>query len=113
MEDYQGMYLTTNNIPFSKVMLNLSERPSMGSIVNQSNQLTQTYNYSQHLPLWLKPIKCNGFLAPIGMWFGVFPSWLFRPGFSKISDNQDQLQPRMAANLEGEDNLLSRILTNF
>ena len=101
MKDYQGEYLTGDNIPFSAAMLNLTEYPNVDIIVNQVSQLTQTYNCSPHLPLWLELIKCNGFLAPIGMWFGLFSSWLFRQGFPKILDNQDQLQLRMLANFEG------------
>ena len=103
MKAYQGAYITANNLPFSEAMINLTEKPSVDSIVNQIDQLTCNYNCSPHLSLSLKLIKCNEFLASMGMWFGGFimvvQSGL---GFSKISDNQDQLQLKMAANLEGE-----------
>ena len=79
MKDYKGEYLIADNIPFATVMMNLPERTGVASIVNQVTQLTQNYNYSPHLPFWLRLIKINGFLAPIGVWFGGGgSSWLFR-----------------------------------
>jgi len=53
-------------------VINLTERPSSESIVNQIFQITRDYNCSPHLPLWMKFIKSNGFLTPIwGRGLGV------------------------------------------
>ena len=54
------------------------------------------------MPLWVKLLKVNGFLVPPGLWFEGFSSWLFTPGFSTVSADQDQLWLKTLANLEGE-----------
>ena len=113
MESYKGAYITANNLPFSEAMLNLTERPSVNSILNEVHQLTRNYNCSPHLPLWMKLIKCNGFLAPTGMWFGGFSSWLFCLGFSQVLDNQDQLWLKTSASLEGERKASTKDLKIF
>ena len=85
MKDYKGDYLIADNIPFSTAILNLTERPGASSIVNQVNQITRNYNCSPHLPLWLKLVKVNGFLAPTGFWYGGF-----HLGFSVPDSQQSQ-----------------------
>ena len=67
IKDYRGEYHLVNDITFSAAMLDLTEQPGVGSIVNQVTQLTRIYNFSLHLPLWLKLIKCNEFLALTGV----------------------------------------------
>ena len=80
MRDYQGKPIIADNIPFSTCMLDLTERPGMSHISNQVTQITQDYNCSPHMPLWLKLIKINWFIAPPGVYFWGFSSWLFRLG---------------------------------
>ena len=53
------------------------------------------------MPLWLKLIKINGFVSPQGLWYGGFSSWLFRPGYHTLSDDQNNNKLRLAAELEG------------
>jgi len=37
----------------------------------------------------------------MGIYFGDFLPWLFRPGFSQISEDQDELRLMMTTNTEG------------
>ena len=36
-----------------------------------------------------------------GLWYGGFSSWLFRPGYPTLSDDQNNNKLRLAAGLEG------------
>ena len=44
IKDYRGEYHLVDDITFSAAMLNLTEQPGVGSIVNQVTQLTRIYN---------------------------------------------------------------------
>ena len=102
MQDYQGQPIIVDNLPLSTCMLDLTERPGLSNISNQVSQITQNYNCSPHMPLWLKLIKINGFIAPPGVWYGGFSSWLFRQDYHTISEDQNNNRLRLAAGLEGE-----------
>ena len=102
MQDYKREAIITDNILFSTCMMDLTERPEVAIIVNQVTQINLDYNCSFHIPLWLKLVKINGFLAPIRVWFGGFWSWLFQLGNQTISEDQNNNRLKKTANLEGE-----------
>ena len=82
--------------------MNLTERPSLGHISNQVLQITQNYNCSPHMPLWLKIIKITGFLAPEDYWYGGLSSWIYRLGYYTSSDDQSSTKFWLSAELEGQ-----------
>ena len=82
--------------------MDLTERPGLPHIVNQVLQITWDYNFSPHMPLWLKLIKINGFISQDGCWYGGFSSWLFCPGYHTSSDDQNNTKLRLSAGLEGQ-----------
>ena len=102
MEGYEGQPVIADKLHFSTAMEDLTERPSLGHISNQVLQITQHYNCSPHIPLWLKMIKITGFLAPEGCWYGGLSSWIYRPGYYTSSDDQSSTKLRLSAELEGQ-----------
>ena len=54
MQDYKGESIITDKIPFSTCMMDLTERPGVTNFVNQGTQITQDYNCSPYILLWLK-----------------------------------------------------------
>ena len=101
LEDYQGQHIIVDNLPFSTCMLDLTVRPGLPHIANQVLQITQDYNCSPHIPLWLKLIKINGFISSQGVWYRGFSSWLFCPGYHTISEDQNNNRLRLVVDLEG------------
>ena len=102
LEEYQGQLIIADDIPFSTCILDLTERPGLSHIENQVLQITQYYNCSPHMPLWLKLIKINGFVSPNGVWYRGFSCWLFCPGYHIILEDRNNNRLRLAAGLDGQ-----------
>ena len=66
-------------------MSDLVERNSNMNVVNQLLQNTGKFNCTPNIPLWIKLVKANGFLAPLGNSLGGFITFLFRPGYSHVT----------------------------
>ena len=94
-------------------MTNLTERLNSADIANQVHQITQYYNCSPFLRLWMKFIKPDGLLTPQGRWFVGFSMGLFLQGISTEREAQYRLCFLMATSTkvteanEDFENLLS------
>ena len=77
IKDYNSENLVRDKLTFSKTMTNMTKRLNSANIMNQVYQITQDYNCSLYLPLWMKFIKSNGFFNIHGTLLGGFTLWLF------------------------------------
>ena len=79
-DGYDRWTLCLDDVPLSSTFKDLVEKKDNSSILNQLESLTSCYNCRPNKTLWLKFIKTDGFLGPVGSSLGGFSVFMFIPG---------------------------------